>query len=295
MWMSSEDARSDFILAAAAFLLGGLVRDFVARLPGYPDGTLGLVLAVLWVFALTGLVPVLLARYRAHGLGAFGLAGGATGMGAGVIVALPIVAVGFLDRWTNGIAPLQSALGDLSVLLEPGNVTELLLTVGFIVATFFGLVLLYTFLTVRARDGFARNVLPLVEALRTFGMGAVGAATILGLLNAIRPGFRPAGVLWTVGGLAIAVLLTDRLVVGGMETTRATILAPMAIAAAAQLFAFGGVFGNQDLLLSLYLASLAAGVAAIIAALVETRVRAWSVVPVALAIAVYARLALSPL
>jgi hypothetical protein len=295
MWMSSEDARSDFVLAAAVFLLGGLVSEFIARLPGYPEGRLALALAIGWVFALSGLVPLLLARYRGHGLGAFGLSGDRSGVPFGVIIALPIVAVGVLTRWTNGVALPDAALGSLDVVLDPGDLGTLLLAIGFIVAPFLGMLLLYPFLTVRARDGFARNVLSLVEALRTFGMGAVAASLVFGMLNAIRPEYRPGGVLWTVLGLAIAVLLTDRAVVGGMETTRATILAPMTIAAAAQFLAFGGIFGNRDLLQSLYEASLAAGAAVIIATLVETRARAWAVVPVVLALAVYTRETLAPL
>ncbi|MBW3664535.1 MAG: hypothetical protein KY469_15650 [Actinobacteria bacterium] len=293
--MSSEDARSDFVLAAAVFLLGGLVSEFVARLPGYPDGTLALALAIGWVFALSGLVPLLLARYRAHGIGAFGLSGDRSGVSFGVLIALPVAVVGILTRWTNGTSLTDAALGDLIVVLDPADLPTLVLGIGFIVASFLGMLLLYPFLTVRARDGFARNVLPLVEALRTFGMGAAAASLVFGLLNAIRPGYRPGGVLWTVGGLAVAVLLTDRAVVGGMETTRATIVAPMIIAAAAQFLAFGGIFGNRDLLQSLYQASLAAGTAVIIATLIETRARAWAVVPVALALAIYARESLSPL
>lgn len=295
MWMSSEDARSDFVLAAAVFLLGGLVSEFVARLPGYPDGTLAALLGICWVFALTGLVPLLLARYRGHGLGAFGLLGDRSGVSFGLLIAVPIVAVGVLVGWTRGLSFSDAALGEFVVVRQPADLTSSLVTIGLVVAVSLGMLLLYPFLTVRARDGFARNVLSLVEALRTFGMGAAAASLVFGLLNAIRPEYRAGGVLWTVGGLAVAVLLTDRAVVGGMETTRATIVAPMIIAAAAQFLAFGGIFGNRDLLQSLYQASLAAGTAVIIATLIETRARAWAVVPVVLALAIYTRETLSPL
>ena len=49
MWISSEDARSDFILAAAAVFLGVQLVSLVTAIPGYPrTGAPFLVLSLAW-------------------------------------------------------------------------------------------------------------------------------------------------------------------------------------------------------------------------------------------------------
>lgn len=268
MWIDAEDARSDFVLATAAFLLGDLVRDLVERLPLYPQGGLvGSTLDVAWLFVVTGLVPLLLARYRRHGLHAFGLAQGPWWSPAWVAV-LPVAGAGMLEAWTRGQDLPDALLGVFADL--PTDPTGLLLRLGTTTALAAGTVLLVGFLTVRSRDGFRGTPIPLLAGLRTFGMGAAGAALLLGLLNAVRPMFSLLGTLWAVGALAALILAVDRVVEPGQTTTRATLLAPAIVVGVHKLFGFGGLIGNVDLLSSLYLAALAGGTTIALSALIET-------------------------
>ncbi|HEX9888657.1 MAG TPA: hypothetical protein VGA69_04220 [Nitriliruptorales bacterium] len=281
MWITAEDARSDFVLAAAAALLGPILQGFVSGLPFYPRGLIGTMLGIAWLFAMTGLVPVLLAGYRDHGLSAFGLDQPQEGLGTGVIVALPLVVAGWLAFWLNGVSVIDALLGLLPFLSGgQGLVVDLL---AFAVVTI-GSVLLYTFLTVRARHAFKATHLTQVEALRTFGMGAVAVAAVLGLLLSISG--NATSLLLRVAGVAGLVLVADRYVQPADSTTRSTVLAPAITVLVFWVFRSGGLF-RGSLLDGLYAGSLAAAIAVTVAILVETRRHAWATVPVLAAAALY--------
>lgn len=296
MWMSPEDARSDFVLAAAAALLGSLAVGLLAALPLYPDvgSLLGSLLYVAWIFVLTALVPLLLLRYRDQDLTGLGLTGDRRGMVAGLLVAAPIVAVGYL-RGLPDDGLVRALLGRFGGSLAgnpvvggpgPSAGVDLLLNVLFVAVLAAAGLVFYGFLVTRARDAFRHNDLPIVEGLRTYGMAAAGAGLLLGLLVVLAGPTRFVSVLLHVGGLVLVVLLTDRLVAPGQQTTRATMLAPALVALLAQVLAFGGLF-RGDLLLGLFHGVLSAGVVVVVAALVESRRYGWALVPIALATAVY--------
>lgn len=297
MWMSPEDARSDFVLAAAAALLGSLAVGLLEALPFYPDvGTfLGSLLYIAWIFVLTALVPLLLVRYRDQGITGIGLSGGRSGMLQGLVVALPILAVGYL-RGLPDDGVVRAALGRFDGSLVGSPVVgengaafagvDLLLNVLFVVVLAVSGLVFYGFLVTRARDAFRANDLPLVEGLRTFGMAAAAAAFLLGLLVVVAGATGFVAVLLHVLGLVLAVLLADRLVAAGQQTTRATLLAPALVALLAQVLAFGGLF-RGDLLLGLFHGVLSAGLVVVAAALIETRRYGWAIVPIAVATAIY--------
>lgn len=283
MWADTEEERSDFILAAATAVFGPLFYIFVIQiLPLGRLGMLGALLDAVLIFAVAGLVPLLLARYRGQGAEAFGLdVETRDGIRAGLLLAAPVVAVGLLALFAQlGARPLifVGVLG--GVIAGP---FEALITVVRVAALFFGGLLLYTFLTVKARNGFARNEIRQLEALRTFGMGAAGAGAVIGLIVVATGAVSFGRMLLTVAGLVVVVLLTDRLVTPGAETSRATILAPAIIAllVGVRLFAARGFF------VSLWEALLGAGLVIVLAVLIETRRYAWAVLPVLLAVAIY--------
>lgn len=297
MWMNSEEARSDFVLAAAAALLGSLAVSLLEVLPFYPGvGTLlGSLLYLVWIFVLTALVPILLVRYRDQDIRGYGLEGERSAWLPGLLVALPVILVGYLRGLPNrGV--VRAALGRFDRSLVGSPVVgedagafagvDVILNILFVAVLAVSGLVFYGFLVTRARDGFKQTDLPIVEGLRTFGIGAAGAGLLLGLLVVLAGSTRFVAVALNVGGLVVAVLLADRLVAQNATTTRATLLAPAVVALIAQVLAFGGLF-RGDILLGLFHGVLSAGLVIVFAALVETRRYAWGAVPIAIAAAIY--------
>lgn len=283
MWESPEEARSDFILAAATAVFGPLLYFFAVSV--LPLGQLRLVgdaVRVGIVFAISGVVPVLLARYRGQGAAAFGLNTPVRdGITAGLVVAAPLVGLGIAVQWADPASSAPSAL--LGVLGHlPRSPLDLLVWLLLHIALFTGALLLYAFLAAKAREAFRGTEIGQVEALRTFGMVAAAAGFVVGLPIAA---FTDVTLLRATLGplaLAVAVLLADRFVVPGAMTTRATVLAPAIVAAIIRLELFGGRF-----LLTLRQAVLAGGLVLVLAVLIETRRYAWAIVPILLAVTLY--------
>ncbi|MFA9444389.1 hypothetical protein [Egicoccus sp. AB-alg6-2] len=283
--MSREDARSDVILAGATTLFGGIVIGLLSALPLLPRrGIAAIVLDLLWIFVLTGLVPVLLARYRGDRLGAFGLDAPRSGWRAGLVLVVPVALLGVLRQFVAVGASDTALLGRVggAGFVGVGPVGALLLGLLSFAVTAAGALLLTGFLATRGRDAFRSPDVPLTELLRTFGIGACGIALVLGLLRAIGAA-QLLPTLLQVAGLAVLVLVADRVVASRRTAPRAAVLTPVAVLAAAHVFAFGGLF-RGDLLSGLYAAALAGGTAVVAAVLLETRDRAWAIVPLFLAL-----------
>ena len=285
MWLNTEEARSDFILAASALVFGTLVVDFLFRLPFYPTGQLSLWLTPVWVVLLMVVPPRFLANHRDQGTEAFGLVGDRGGLGDGILLAAPLVAVGYVRGFSGGNV-LGALLGRLRGFAATGgslaqlDLVTLVLGVVVLGAAGVGVLLLFGMLVVRARDGFRATDMPLLEALRTYGLGAVAVGTLLGALLSLTGAGPPT---WAVllDGLAMVavVLLTDRLVASGDRTNRATVLAPAIVAMVAFIFSMGGGLFSENLAVSLYRGAMAASVAIVLAVLIETRRAAWAAVP----------------
>jgi hypothetical protein len=288
VYVSQEDSRSDVILAGAAALFGGLAVGILAQLPIYPRrGVLALLLDVAWVFVLTGLVPLLLAKHRGDRIAAFGLDAPRAAWNAGLVLALPIVVMGVLRQLVLAGSPLGALLGRIGNVASPAmGVGALgvggLVQVGLFVTTSLGALLLIAFLTVRGRTAFRSSEVSLTELLRTFGMGAAGVALVLGALRSLGTA-RLLPVLLHVVTLAVLVLLADRQVPVGPATPRAAILTPVVFVVVSHVFATGGLF-RGNLLTGFYTGALAAGTATVIAVLIESRARAWAILPVIVAL-----------
>lgn len=288
MWLSTEEARSDFILAASALVFGTLVYQFIFSLPFYPRGSLSLWLLPVWAVLLMIVPARFLAGYRDQDLEAFGLGSDRSGLADGLLLVAPLVAVGYVRGFSDGNV-LGALLGRLRNIAtaSPGlaalDLQQLVLSIVLLGVAGVGTILLFGLLVTRARDGFRATEMPLLEALRTYGLGAVAIGTVFGLLISLADGGTPT---WPVllEGLAMAavVLLADRLVASGDRTNRMTILAPAIVAAVAFLLRGGGFF-SQNLALSLYHGAMAASVAIVLAVLIETRRSAWAAVPLIVA------------
>ena len=289
MDLSYDDARSDFILAAAAAIFGSLGFEFLLRIVGgwLPEGPIwSSLLRGVMLFVITGLVPLLLNRYRKLGRAGFGLEGSPSGIVAGLVLILPFTLVAIIVAATHGGAAGRASIGLLSLL---GPDVESLAAFVELALTFLGSLLLVSFLTVRARDGFRQTEVSQLEALRTYGAGAAAGALLLALLIAI--GTRPDPdilLLQAVGAFAL-VLVADRLVAANTRTTRATILAPAIVTLVSWVVPFG------DLLGSLFLALIAGAATVVVAVLIETRQRAWAIVPLVAATVIYAGISAVPL
>lgn len=299
MFLSPDDAKTDVIFVGAAFVFGRAVQRVVSGVPGYPTTPIpSAFLDILWLAASTILIAVLLARHRGDGAGAFGLTGSRAMAGAGLVIALPAIAAEFVHGLGGPIETI--ALGRIGAGLLPAGGPDpivLILLVGQLIALSAGTLLAISFLAVRARDGFPRSPdVPLTQLVRTVGLVAVGAATVLGLLNAAR--LRSGGAIVELGlyvvALALILMLVDRRVPSGLVVPRATILAPVVVVVLAHVMATGGLFFG-DLLGGLLGASLALGVTVAVAALSQTSARTWAALPLVVAVHWWSASPLSPI
>jgi hypothetical protein len=287
MYLSSDDAKSDVILAAAVLLFGGLARVIVSQIPLYPrTGTVALVLDLVWLILLTAAVPWWLSRYRGDGIRAFGLDGDRSAIGSGFALAVPVIVAQILIGILDGRTASGAVAGNLDPVLAGIYAQTGLAFVAtlarFVVLTV-GATLVISFLAIRSRDAFPRSPdTSLTELVRTFGMGAAGIALVLGLLRTIFGPGSPGGVLLNVAALIAVILLADRKLPHTVMVPRATIAAPAIIVVVVHIFASGGLF-RGNLPEGLYLGAMGAGIAVVMAALVQLRGLAWSIVPLMLA------------
>lgn len=286
MYLAPDDAKSDVILVGAVVVFGEAARGFVASLPLYPQrGLAALVLALAWMVALTGLVPVLLASYRGDRGAAFGLASAAGGAAAGLLLAVPVAVLGAVLAFTTPFGGQGAVLGQwltMSVTLVAG-IDAVLGLLAWTILTI-GTLLVVSFLGVRGREGYPRSPETSLTALvRSLGMGAAGIALVLGLVRAVTGATTLAVAVTSALAGAAVVLLADRLIPSGVVLPRTAVVAPVVVIAVANLFAAGGLF-RGDLLGALYLAAMATPTIVAVAALAQTRRGAWAALPLVAAV-----------
>jgi hypothetical protein len=284
VYLAPDDAKSDVILVGAVVVFGEAARGFVAQLPLYPQrGVTAVALTLAWIVALTGLVPVLLARYRGDGAAAFGLTGGAGGAAGGLLLALPVAVLGVVLATSLGAS--TALLGQWLTVTVTGAaaVDAVLGLLGWVLLTV-GTLLVVAFLAVRGREGFPRSPETSLTALvRSLGMGAAAIALVLGLVRAAIGTTSLTIAVSSALAAAAVVLLADRLVPSGVVLPRTAVVAPVAVVAVANVFAAGGIF-RGDLLGALYLVALATPTIVAVAALTQTRRGAWAALPLLAAV-----------
>lgn len=276
MWISSEDARSDFILAAAAVFLGVQLVSLLAELPIYPlSGPIYLVLSLVWVGLLACGAPLWLARYRGDVPAAFGLQHRG-GVGPGLVLAAPLLVGHVLETiFTGDVGTVLLSLAGRFTLATP-TIGEFRLSFEIIVLMIATVLLAVgswltgSFLAVRAREAFRSPDADLTELLRTFGMGGVAVSLVLGLLVTLRDNGQYGDALMLSGALLVVVLLADQYVPPRVTTVRTMLVAPAIAVLVLWVIAFGGPF-RGDLLRGLYSGVSAAVLVMVAAAMIETR------------------------
>jgi hypothetical protein len=281
VYLAPDDAKSDVILVGAVVVFGEAARGFVTSLPLYPQrGVAAVVATIAWMVALTGLVPVLLARYRGDGAAAFGMGTGAGRAAAGLVLALPVAVLGLVLAFTTPLGNSAALLGQwlrLNVTGVAGADAVLGLLAWAILSV--GTLLVVSFLGVRGREGFPRSPETSLTALvRSLGVGAAGIALVLGLVRAVTGATTLAVAVTSALAGAAVVLLADRLIPPDIVLPRTAVAAPVAVLLVANVFAAGGLF-RGDLLGALYLAAMGTPTVVAVAALAQTRRGAWAALP----------------
>lgn len=292
MYTSTEDARSDLFLSGAVYVIGPAVFQIVRnllRLDLVPGVTplLGLVIPV----ATTALVPYLLMRYRGESFGQYGYGAGLPpNFGVGLLMALPIVAASVVTGLVvSGGDPL-AGVGLTALLVgEPLAFVARLLS-------WVGLGFLAVYATVKAREAFRSDYRTVREESlsvgRILGMVAVAAVSIALLFT--RPGVEGldgwalfAAIVLPPLGVAGSVGLLFPLLRGPSATSRATMLTPVVLLA---LGPFQLSFSLTGIALSVSRAAAYAGVGLVVAALLESRRSAVTILGLTLAIALLSTL-----
>lgn len=286
MYTSREDARSDLFLSAAMYLFGplfvGLVLSFLQldRLP-----VVGIALRLVLPLVYTVLVPILLIRYRKESLRDYGLSDGPDPtVPIGLLAAAPLVVAGLLTALLATGDPLEAL--PMFASSSPG------LTTIARVLEWTGVLLLALYVTVKARDAFGGNPLPVGDGVRRVGaiVGGVTlvAALLLGLTLIGQVGFlRALAVLMPPLGVAGGVLLVQRRLGDRATTTLAVLVTPVVIMA---LRPFAIRLDAIQFLNGVYTAGMFAGVGLTVALIVERTRRGLAVVVLALMIAAFTRL-----
>lgn len=293
MFLSTEDARSDVILAGAAAVFGGVLIQLLLQTPGIPRGatTTGAI-ALVATFALSGLVPYLLARYRQDVPGAFGFVGaGGTWSSTALLLAAPLAAVGVARGLLIDGSPVTAALGrvgralTLSPALGPApvDVAGAVFAGLQVVVLVLGSSLLIGFLTVRGRDAFRTDERSAVELVRTIGGGALGVALLVGLLTAVGGRISFGAVLLNVAAGALLLAVVDRTMPARAVVTRPAVLTPVVLVVVAHVFDSGGIF-RGGLTFGLYAGGLAAATVVAMAVALEQRRQAAALLPLLVAV-----------
>lgn len=288
MWISREAAFSDVVLAPAGIVLGGGVVGLLRLVPGWPGGLVGTLVSLVLVVVLMIGWPTWLARQRGESSATPSPLDMAD-VGRGAVLSLPVVAAGILLYVAAGLPLGRAAFGRFSLLpTSADGLAQLTL----VVATALGTFLLVVLVARRATHAFRSPDMSVTAGLRTYGMGAAAAATLLQFLFSL--GYdQPLSRGLVVGvALVVTVLLADRAVGPGLTTTRAAILTPGIVAAVLWIVQGGFLLGGP-LLPRLASAATAATLALCMGVLVQAG-RTWMTALLPLAAAVWLQAIIPP-
>lgn len=295
MYTSPDEARSDLFLAGAVYVLGDLVLELLFQvIPLTRIPVLGTVLVVVLPFVTTGLVPLLLMRYRKEPLAAYGLrlAPDRT-FWLGALIGAPLAVASLVVVIVPGLVGAELLPANVllpAVAVGPGALLRLVQRFAF----WLGLALLGVFATVKARDAFRAQYTTVREGMARIGRVLAVAAAVLSALLILAELFdeRLSVValvaLYRIGlpvAVAVSVWLTYRFLRGPSSTTRAALLTPVVLFA---LHPFVFSFDSLTLVSSAWQAVLAAGVGLIVGALQESSRSGLGAFGLAIVIALFA-------
>lgn len=229
MYLSTDDARSDFFLASATYLLGGiLIRFLLDLVGGVFDNEIGLwFLTIAIPILIIAAMPLFLMRYRDESWSLL-WAGGAEGAGRGAVLGLVVAAGAMLGSVLGGSAPLESV-----PLLEPGRLVVARL------AQWLSLAVLVVFLHRRGEYAF-RPISERYEVLtRQAGIAVLGAAGVASLL--LLPAGGSIGLLGGPIGFAVAYLLATRTMQPSGMGERWQVWAPLIVLAIGEIAIFSAL------------------------------------------------------
>lgn len=249
MWLDRDVARSDVVLAAASAAFGPSVVGFLLL---FDVGAIATSIYLqVGLSIVLGLVPWSLSRNRGDDWSAFGRRDDdPSTLIDGLLLGLPFIGVFLLIYLNAGGSITDAFLGRLRLSgpvvgpFDPVQ-TVLRLTEGVVLGV--SAWLLMTFLAVRGRDGFRANEIDVTEGLRTFGLSAVGASLVLGLLRSLQSLGWMNALATPIAGLVI-ILMVDRMVPPRVSVNRSMLLGPViAWSVIVFLVSGGGIFSGNPL------------------------------------------------
>jgi hypothetical protein len=268
MYTDPEQARSDLFLSGAVYVFGPLLLTLLNPLFRVP--VVGAVLAIAAPFVTTGLVPLLMVRYRKESLRDYGLGDErGSGLRLGLVLSLPVVIAVAVALAVAGVA-LGGTLP--AVALGTGSVTGLLANVS----AWLGLAILAVYATVKARDAFRADIRSVREGVTEIGRILGVAAGIAALLLLVVLRSDPA--LWALVplGAAASVFLLRRRYLSRSTTTRAALLAPVILLAIRPFNPFALFLDAGQFVVSVWSAAFLGAMGLLMAATLESRQTAWS-------------------
>lgn len=260
MYLSSDDARSDFLLAAIVYVLGPTILGLLVRSTGSLfAGDVGRwVLAVGAPLLLIWAMPLWLMRYRGEAWSTL-WAGPSSAVLAGLALGAVVVVATVAGDLVSGLPATDLVVGQLRA---PSLVVSRLLN-------WLGLALLTTFLWRRAEYAFRTISEPLGMLLQRAALGTVGAAVVASLLLAVR--FGSAGLVLAPLGFAGAYLLGLRLLEPSGMGEQWRVYAPLIVLALGPLEIFSLLFDPLDFLSGLRAGGMVAAFGLLAVMALETR------------------------
>lgn len=278
MYTDPEEARSDLFLAGAVYLFGPLLLRLTDRLAGV--GVIGSIYVVIVPLVTTALVPLLLIRYRKEPVSAYGLRGDRGSAGQfGLLLGLPIAAAAVITALAGIDSPVDALVGaaggDISIVNLLRNAT-----------TWFGLVILAVYATVKSRDAFRSDLQSVragvIEVGRVLAI-AGGVAALL--LFATR--FRELVVLLLPAGFAVAGYLLLRGIRVPSTATRMTLVAPVVLLVLGPLNPLAVLFSPDAFVAGVWAAALVGATALLVAGMLESRRTSYGAFSLALLLALF--------
>ena len=245
MYLSADDARSDFFLAAAVYVIGPtLIQLLLRAIPGLQSGTVVVtVIAILVPFVTIAAMPLFLLRYREGSFAALRSGGGrsvATGAGIAAVFAAALA----LGEVLGG--------GQLGFLADQVPLTAVIA----LAVRWASLAVLALFLYLRAEYAFRPISEQQHTLVRQAGLACVGTA-VVGTVLLLLAG-RPIASVLPAAGLAGMYLLAERQLPQTGVGERWWVWAPVITLALGPIEIFSIFFGGSEFLASAQQAAVVA-------------------------------------